>query len=447
MKNYQLVVIGFGKAGKTLAAKSAAAGQSVALIEKDALRDGGTCINVACIPTKFLENRAHFAAGQDPTAFYQKAIADKNQLTRALRQKNHDKVAGAGADVIHAQATFEDEHVIALRFPDGRKERIFGETIVINTGSQSVVPPIPGLAESDRVFTSDTLLDLAVLPKHLVIVGAGYIGLEFASIFTNFGAKVTILQHGDSFLPREDREIAASIRDSFTRRGITLRENTDVLGIHDQKDTAVLTLSTPEGASELSADAILIATGRRPNTDGLSLENAGVQTDARGAITVNAHLQTSVNHIYAVGDVRGGMQFTYLSLDDFRIVFSHLNGDGQRTAENRGAIPYTTFLDPPFSRIGDHEEQARSKGHRIHVLTLPAAAIPKANVLEKTDGLIKLIVDADDDQILGAHLFCAESHEIINIIKVLMDAHLPYTMLRDMIFTHPTISEAFNDLP
>jgi pyruvate/2-oxoglutarate dehydrogenase complex dihydrolipoamide dehydrogenase (E3) component len=447
MKKYQLIVIGFGKAGKTLAAKSAAAGQSVALIEKDALRDGGTCINVACIPTKFLENRAHFAAGQDPATFYQKAIADKDQLTGALRQKNHDKVAGAGADIIHARASFEDEHVIALRFADGREERISGETIVINTGSRSVVPPIPGLAESSRVFTSDTLLDLAVLPKHLAIVGAGYIGLEFASIFTNFGTRVTILQHGGTFLPREDQEIAGSIRDSFARRGITLLENTDVLSIHDQKDAAVLNLSTPEGASELSADAILIATGRRPNTDGLALENAGVQTDARGAVAVNAHLQTNVAHIYAVGDVRGGMQFTYLSLDDFRIVLSHLNGDGGRTTENRGAIPYTTFLDPPFSRIGDSEAQAKSKGHRVRVMRLPAAAVPKANVLGKTDGLIKLIVDANDDQILGAHLFCAESHEIINTIKVMMDAHLPYTTLRDMIFIHPTMSEAFNDLP
>lgn len=216
--------------------------------------------------------------------------------------------------------------------------------------------------------------------------------------------------------------------------------------IEDRDGYAVLSLDAPEGPAALAAEAILLATGREANTAGLNLEAADVETTGRGAVKTDEHLRTSNPAVYAMGDVVGGLQFTYISLDDYRIVKSAVLGDGGRTTENRGAVPYSVFLDPPFSRVGLTEKEAREQGYEVKIAKLPAAAIPKAQVLKETAGLLKAVIDAKTGKILGAHLFCAESHEIINLIKTAMDAGLPYPFLRDMIYTHPTMAESFNDL-
>lgn len=451
MKKFDSIIIGFGKAGKTLAGTLAAQGQQVALIERSEKMYGGTCINVACIPTKFLENNARLsnAQGGDFAARsvrYAQTIEGKRKLTAMLREKNYAKVVGSGAQVINGTAKFEDKHHLTVQMADGSSETLYGEKIFINTGAVPFIPSIPGLQGSKFVLTSEAMLELTQLPLRLVIIGGGYIGLEFASYFANFGSQVTIVQDTAEFVPREDAEIAQTVLDSLTARKVQIIRSAKIQSIQDLADHAEVTVETSDGVRVLPAEAVLIATGRRPNVDGLNLAAAGVELTQRGAIATNEKLQTTADNIWAMGDVVGGLQFTYISLDDFRIVKDTLLGKGQRTVHNRGAIPYSVFLDPPLSRVGLTEAEAQAQGYRFKVVKLAGAAIPKAQVLKQPTGMLKAIVDSDTNLILGAHFFCAESHEMINLIKLAMDAKIPYTALRDGIFNHPTMSEALNDL-
>ena len=451
MKTYDNIVIGFGKGGKTLAGALASAGQTVALIEKSPLMFGGTCINVACIPTKTLEYSARLSAAQggefpEKAERYRKAVEEKRGLTALLRQKNYEKAVSAGVEVLVGRASFLDDHRIEAVLPDGTSEELYGERIFLNTGARPFLPPIPGLAESRFVYTSETLMEHSELPEQLVIIGGGYIGLEFASYFLNFGSQVTIVQDSDAFLPREDPELAKAVRESLEHRGARIVTGAQVRSIEDCGDAARISVHTDAGEEVLTAQAVLAATGRRPNLEGLHPENAGIRLTPRGAVDVDEHLRTSVPHIWAMGDVAGGQQFTYISLDDSRIVRSQLLGDGSRTTENRGAVPYSVFLDPPFSRVGLSEEEAEKRGYTVQIARLAAGAIPKARVVRRPEGLLKAVVDADTGKLLGVHLFCADSHEMINLAAAAINAGLPYTVLRDAVYTHPTMSEAYNDL-
>ena len=451
MKSFTNIILGFGKGGKTLAGALAQAGQPTALIEKDAGMYGGTCINVACIPTKSLEHSARLSAAQgggfyEKSARYRDAVAEKNRLTAMLRQKNYAKAVSAGVTVLTGAASFTDAHTVLVRYPDGTSEELHGERFFLNTGSRPFIPPVEGLRESRFSYTSETLMARDKLPRHLAIVGGGYIGLEFSSYFANFGSQVTIIQDGEAFIPREDAEVAQSVLESLTARGVTVVRSAKLLSVRDSDDRAALKLQTGDGERTIEADAILVATGRRPNVAELNLAAAGVELTERGAVKTDEHLRTTAEHIWAMGDVAGGLQFTYISLDDFRIVKSQLLADGSRTTKNRGAVPYTVFLDPPMSRVGLSEEEAVKAGFRVKIARLPAAAVPKAQVLQRPAGLLKAIVDADTGLILGAHFFCAESQEMINLVKLCMDAKLPYTVLRDSIYNHPTMTEALNDL-
>lgn len=451
MKTVKNLIIGFGKGGKTLAGALASAGESVLLVEASEKMFGGTCINVACIPTKAMEFSSRLSKAQggnfeDRAARYRQAVEEKAKLTAALRQKNYDKAVSAGVEVLVGTASFTDSTHVSVRLSNGDTEEVQAQQIFINTGARPFIPPIDGLKENRFAYTSEQLLALESLPRHLVIIGGGYIGLEFASFFRNFGSEVTILQDGDVFLPREDAEVAVKVLESLESRGIAVLRNTKTKSVQDRPDGAVLTLETAEGQKQLSADAVLVATGRRPNVQGLNLAAAGVELTERGAVKTDEHLCTSAPNIWAMGDVAGGLQFTYISLDDSRIVRSQLLGDGARTTENRGSVPYSVFLEPPFSRVGMSEAEAVKAGYSVKIAKLPAMAIPKAKVLRQPEGLLKAVVDANTGLILGAHLFCADSHEMINTVKIAMDAKLPYTVLRDAIYTHPTMSEAFNDL-
>lgn len=451
MKKVDAAIIGFGKGGKTLAGALAAAGRQVAVIERSDKMYGGTCINVGCIPTKSLVNSAAQSAVQggsfaEKAARYTAAVEEKRRLTGMLRKKNFDKLNNlSNVDVIHGTASFTGPHTLSVRTSDGTDE-MEAEQIFINTGARPFIPPIPGLKESAHMVLSESLIDQDTLPEKLVIIGGGYIGMEFASIYANFGSSVTIIQDGPVFLPREDKEIAQEVRKSLEARGMRVILSAQVTSVQDQADSAVLTVQTEAGVENLEADTILVATGRRPNLEDLHPEAAGVELTPRGAVQTDAFLRTTVPHIWAMGDIVGGLQFTYISLDDFRIVKDQLLGDGSRSTENRGAVPYSVFLDPPFARVGLSEKEARDKGFDVKIAKLPVAAIPKAQVLRKTTGLLKAVIDAKTNQILGAHLFCEESHEIINLVKLAIDAKLPYTVLRDAIYTHPTMSEALNDL-
>lgn len=450
MKQYDHIIIGFGKGGKTLAGKLAASGASVALVERSPEMYGGTCINIACIPSKFLETQARRSAlmgGEfaEKARRYQESIAGKRKVTAAMRQKNYDAAVNGGVTVLLGEASFLDGHNIAVTAADGSVTELRGEHFYINTGARSALPEVPGLSESRYVYNSTAMMELDALPQRLVIIGGGYIGLEFASYYVNFGSQVTMVQHGKAFLPREDREMAEAVLADLRGRGVRILLGAETEGIRDVDGHAEITVRLDGGGTEtLPAEAILAATGRRPNLEGLHPEKAGVALTGRGAVQVGKDLRTSVPHIFAMGDVTGGQQFTYISLDDSRIVASQLLGDGSRTTENRGAVPYSVFLDPPFSRVGLSEEDARAAYAHVGVARLAAAGIPKAKVLKEDRGLLKAVVDLDTGCILGAHLFCAESHELINLLKLAIDAKIPYTVLRDNIYTHPTMSEALN---
>lgn len=448
---YDAVIIGFGKGGKTMAGALGAAGKKVALIEKSDRMYGGTCINVGCIPTKSLVYRAGLAAAkggsfEEKAAAYKAAMEQKEDLTARLRGKNYQKLdSNPNITVIDGTASFQSPHVVEVE-KDGRTFQVEGEQIFINTGSSAFIPPIEGLKGNPYVYTSEGLLNLTELPSRLVIIGGGYIGVEFSSIYASFGSKVTILQDGDIFLPREDEEIAGAVRESLESRGIRVMTGVKVKALEQAGGKALVAVDNGKEVQKLEAEAVLVATGRRPNTAGLNLEAAGVEIGPRGGIVTDDSLTTTAPHIYAMGDVRGGLQFTYISLDDFRIVKSKVLGDGSYTLKERGAVPYSVFLIPPFSRVGLSEKEAVEKGYKVKVARLAAAAIPKAQVLEQPSGLLKAVIDEETGLILGAHLFCQESYEMINMVKLAMDAKVPYQVLRDTIYTHPTMSEAFNDL-
>lgn len=457
MKHYDAAIIGFGKGGKTLAGALAAAGKDVAVIEQSPRMYGGTCINVACIPTKTLVHAAALSQAQGGTfaeraARYAAAIDEKDRVTGMLRGKNYHKIADLpNVDVIDGRASFVDathlaiEPAAAADATAAAPQQIEADRIFINTGARPFVPPIPGI-DSPRVFVSETLLDLRDLPERFAIIGGGYIGLEFASLYANFGSQVTVVQDTEEFIPREDAAIAASVLASLENRGIRVVRSARVVRIDREAAQDAVVVEVAGTEERIPADAVLVATGRRPNVEGLALDAAGVELTERGAVRADEHLRTTAPNIHAMGDVVGGLQFTYISLDDFRIVKDDLLGDGARTTENRGAVPYSVFLDPPFSRVGMTEQEARDAGFAVNVAELPAAAIPKAQLLGKPVGLLKAVVDADTDRLLGVHLFCEESYEMINTAKLAIDAGLPYQTLRDAIYTHPTMSEAFNDL-
>ncbi|EGQ1772155.1 FAD-containing oxidoreductase [Staphylococcus pseudintermedius] len=438
MNQYDLIVVGFGKAGKTLAKFAAQQGKSVAVIEKSAEMYGGTCINIGCIPSKVLVHDGVEAAS------FNDAMQRKRDVVSALNSKNYHNLADEETvDVINMTASFKSAHAIDLLNAQGEAvQTIEGKNIVINTGAKSVIPNIKGIDTSQRVYDSKAIMDLTQQPKRLVIVGGGYIALEFASIFANFGTTVTVLERSDQILKREDAVIAQQVTEDLTQKGIQFIYNAETEAIEDEAD--VTKVVTNQGTFE--ADAVLVATGRKPNTEGLNLEAAGVQLGQRGEIIVNDKLQTSVDHIYAVGDVHGGLQFTYISLDDFRIVKSQLFGDGKRTLAQRGVVPYTMFIDPPMARVGMTATEAREKGYDILENQVAVNTMPRHKINNDTRGLFKAVVDAKSGQVLGATLYGQQSEELINIVKLAIDQQLPYAVLRDNIYTHPTMAESFNDL-
>lgn len=444
-QKFDTIVIGFGKAGKTLAAKLAKQGEKVALIEKDARMYGGTCINVGCIPSKRLVMEAELAPAHDFEAqseYYHVAVQEKKKLTAALRMANYNKLIDAGVQVINGTVSFLDGKTIEVKGAHDTVQILSASKFIINTGARPIIPAVPGVENNRFVFTSETMMENETLPLRLTIIGGGYIGLEFASMYARFGSKVTILQHSSVFLPKEDRDIAEAVENVLKSYGVSVIMGTDLKEIRE--GTAVYAKNGEEDT--LDGDAILLATGRRPNTEGLHAERAGVELTKRGAVVTDKHLRTTTENIWAAGDVCGNLQFTYISLDDSRIILSDVQGDGRRTTENRGAFAYSVFMEPSFSRVGLSEKEAADKGLNYRVVRMNTDMIPKAKVLRKTTGMLKAVIDKDSGKILGAALFCPESYEIINMVKLAMDHDLDYTVLRDFIYTHPTISEGLNDL-
>ena len=452
MKKYDAVIIGFGKGGKTLAGFLAGKGQNVALIEKSDKMYGGTCINVGCIPSKKLVNSTKvlkdkgLSSIEDKEKFYAESIENKNTLIGALRGKNYEMLASKeNITVYDGTGSFVSKNVVNVE-NNGENVQIEGEKIFINTGAATIIPNIKGLKESNYVYTSASIMELKELPKKLTIIGAGYIGLEFASMYSEFGSEVTVIDMGARLMPREDEEIAERVKAILEAKGIKFLLKSKIEEISDRNDKGYVKISGENGESKVESDAILVAIGRKPNTEGLNLEAAGVKTDERGAVAVDETLKTTADNIWAMGDVKGGLQFTYISLDDFRIIRDNVYGNGSRTINDRNVIPYSVFINPPLSRVGMTEKEAVEKGYEVKTGRLEAMAIPKGKIEGVTDGLLKTVVDAKTDKILGCTLLCNTSHEMINVVAAAIKAEQKYTFLKDMIFTHPTMSEALNDL-
>lgn len=454
MNAFDVIIIGFGKGGKTLAAEFAKRGQKVAIIERSDKMYGGTCINIGCIPTKTLVHQAKMASAlkdatfEERSEFYRNAVSVKESVTSALRNKNYHNLAdNPNVTVYTGIGSFVSADVVTVRTAT-EKIRLTSKQIIINTGAETVIPPIEGVAGNPFVYTSTSIMELADLPRRLVIIGGGYIGLEFASMYASFGSQVTVLESYPELIAREDRDIAASVKETLEKKGIVFRMNAKVQSVNRVEDKAIVTFADSQTSEVfvLEADAVLLATGRRPNTKDLNLEVAGVEVDVRGAIIVDEYLKTTNPNIRAVGDVKGGLQFTYISLDDYRIVREDLFGDKERRTGDRNPVSYSVFIDPPLSRIGLNEEEARRQNRDIIVKKLPVMAIPRAKTLGETDGLLKAIIDKNTGKILGCVLFAPDSGEVINTVAVAMKTGQDYTFLRDFIFTHPSMSEALNDL-
>ncbi len=452
VERFDDVVLGGGKGGKSLAMALANAGHQVALIEKGQI--GGTCINVACIPTKTMVASAKlFELASRADDFGVRLARTAADLSGVIERKR--RVVGGmvdahrtlfattpNMDFLLGQGMFTGERTITVTVADGSTREVCGERVYINTGSHTTVPPITGLDGVDYL-TSTSVMELDDLPSRLAIIGAGYIALEFAQVFRRLGSEVLLVARGDRFLPNEDRDIAAAVRAVLEEDGIEFLDNVETDSVRQDASGIELNYSRNGISETLRCSHLMVAVGRTPNSAGLGLEAAGVHVDKRGAITVDDHLQTSAENVYAVGDCNGGPLFTHVSWDDYRILLANvLHGAGRSTAGR--LVPYTLFIDPELGRVGLTEEQARAQGHDIAVASLPAAKIPRANTAGETKGLLKAVVDRTTDQILGCSLFCHSAGEVMSVVQMAMIGQVPYTAVRDTIFTHPTMAESLN---
>lgn len=448
MRRVKNAIIGFGKAGKTLAAELGKRGETTILIEKDPKMYGGTCINVACIPTKKLAELAkNKPSSVEDALYYKEAIAEKNRLIEALNNANYQKVQDTeNVEVIDGIASFLSENELQVQTSNGEIDYYETDRIFINTGSRPNIPDIAGLEiDGEFIHTSETLIQDENLPKELAIIGDGYIALEFASIYNQFGSKVTVISNDtrERFLNTLDDSIASEVLEHLEHSGITFlfeAETTEVL-----KNGPSIKLTYNQSV-DIQTEKVLVATGRSANISLLNLEAAGIILNEDDTIQVNKHLQTNIRNVYALGDVKGGPQHTYISLDDYRVITSKLFGDGSYNLSNRKIVPTTIFINPPLSQVGLTEEIARGRGDNVLIARLPVAAIPQSKILSNTTGVYKAVVDADTEHILGALLFGEDSHEVINIIATAINAELPYTSLANQIYTHPSMAEALNDL-
>jgi pyruvate/2-oxoglutarate dehydrogenase complex dihydrolipoamide dehydrogenase (E3) component len=455
-ETFDAIVIGAGQAGGPLAGALGKAGWKVALIEKEHV--GGTCVNEGCTPTKTMVASARVAYLARRAADYgvqtgavQVDLSRVRERTQALvesfrsgSRKSLEKVDNV--TLIMGEAHFVSPHEVEVTSAeDGGKRTLAAEKIFINAGARPVLPPIEGL-DAVPALTSKTILELESVPEHLLVMGGGYIGLEFAQMFRRFGSDVTLIQRGPQLLAREDEDVADEIAEILREDGVTVHLETEVTAAaQDDRGRLSLTLKGKEGERRLGGSHLLVATGRKPNSDLLNLEAAGLETDEQGSIRVNGKLETSVPGIYALGDIKGGPAFTHISYDDYRIVRDNLLKGADKTTEGR-PVPYTVFTDPQLGRVGLSEAQAREQGFDIKVAKLPMSSAARALELDETRGFMKAVVDAQNGRILGAAILGVEGGEVMSTLQVAMMGGLTYEALRDSPFAHPLLSESLNNL-
>jgi pyruvate/2-oxoglutarate dehydrogenase complex dihydrolipoamide dehydrogenase (E3) component len=453
---YDAIVVGSGQGGNPLAKAFAEAGRRTALIERTHV--GGTCVNEGCTPTKtmvasaraaYLARRAgDYGVRVGPVAIDMPRVRErKRRIVEKFRRGSERGIAQTkGLELIMGEARFIGPRSLEVRLSSGELHQFSASQIVINAGDRPARPALPGL---DRVpaLDSTSVMELAAVPEHLLVLGGGYVGLEFAQMFRRFGSRVTVVNRGKQLLSREDPDVAGEVAKLLREDGIELVLEAGAERVAPAAGGAIeLFVQSPGGKDvALVGSHLLVATGRVPNTDALNLEAAGVQVDQRGFIRVNDRLETSVPGVYAVGDITGGPAFTHISYDDFRILETNLLKAGSASTRGR-LVPYTVFIDPELGRVGLSEEQARSQGRRIRVAKMPMRYVARALEVDEPRGLIKVVVDAESGQILGCAILGIWGGEIMSIVEVAMMGQLPYTALQNAVFAHPTLAESLNNL-
>jgi pyruvate/2-oxoglutarate dehydrogenase complex dihydrolipoamide dehydrogenase (E3) component len=443
---YDAIVIGSGQAGNPLIYRLADLGWKVALIEEANL--GGTCINTGCTPTKTMVARAQVAYyarnsgrwgvhAENVSVDLQKIILQKDEVVLSFRgnlEKQVDK--RPNLRLYRGHARFTGPHELKIG-----EDSLASEKIFINTGGRAVIPAIPGL-ETVPYLTNESIMKLTSVPEHLVILGAGYVGLEFGQMFRRFGSHVTILHNGPQIVPREDPELSAELQKALEAEGIKFVLKACTTQVKNRNSQVELALGKDKDPSGITGSHLLVAAGRKPNTNDLGLDKAGVRTDESGYIKVNARLETSVPGVWALGDCKGGPAFTHISYNDFQIVYGNLVEGKNLSTEDR-LVPYCIFTDPQLGGIGITENEARKKGFKLKIGKIPMSYVARAIERGETSGMMKIVVDASNDHVLGASILSSEGGELVQILGTLMLAKQPYTLLKGAVYIHPTLAEGF----
>ncbi|MGC1685632.1 MAG: mercuric reductase [Candidatus Acidiferrales bacterium] len=440
---FDAIILGSGQAGLPLAYALVARG-SVAIVEKGNL--GGTCINTGCTPTKTMVARAqiaHYARNAERWGVstagarvnLDTIVAQKNKVVENARNSQAKRIRETPSLRLYkGVAQFAGPHQVKVG-----GELLESDQIFINTGARPSIPEIPGLADSNYL-TNETIMELTTVPEHLVVLGGGYVGLEFAQMFSRFGSQVTVIQNTAQIVPREDPEVAAELQKCLEVEGIKFVLDARVTKIGKKDATAQIAIEQKGAGREISSSHLLVATGRRPNTEDLLPERAGLATDKNGFIKVNGKLETNVPGIWALGDVKGGPAFTHISYNDYQIVSANLIEGKNLSVENR-IVSYCVFTDPELGAVGLTEREAREQGYRLKIGSVPMTRVSRAIERDETAGLMKLVVNAENDRILGARILSSEGGETVHVLYTLMLADLPYTLMKTAIYIHPTMAE------
>jgi len=454
-KRYDAIVIGAGQGGGPLAGAFAKAGRRTLLVERTHI--GGTCINEGCTPTKtmiasgrvaYLARRAKdFGVDTGDIKIDLARVRErKRKIVDEFRTGSEQSLAKAGVEVEFGHARFIAPHTIEIRKPNGELGEANADIFVINTGLRPLIPNIPGLADVPYL-DSTSIMELDAVPEHLIVLGGGYIGLEFGQLFRRFGSRVTIVHRGEQLLPREDPDIAAAVAEIMRQDDIDLCLRASTTAVARTSNGVKLTVQTKDSSIPLDilGSHLLVATGRKPNTDDIGADAAGIDLDEHGYIKANSRLETTASSIYVIGDVKGGPAFTHVSYDDFRILRSNLLRNGNVSTDGR-ILPYTVFIDPQLGRVGMTEKEARDAGFDVRIARMPMSYVARALEMGESRGIMKALVDGRTNLILGAAILGADGGEVAAMLQLAMMGSLPYTTLRDGMFSHPTLSEALNNL-
>jgi pyruvate/2-oxoglutarate dehydrogenase complex dihydrolipoamide dehydrogenase (E3) component len=449
---FEFLVLGSGEAGKYLAWTMAKAGQRTAVVERRWI--GGSCPNIACLPSKNVIWSAKVASlsGRGPefglpsasTVDMAAVRRRKRKMVEGLVNVHLDRYKQSNVQLIMGEGRFVGPKRLEVRTNDGTVRLVEGDRVFLNVGTHAAIPDIPGLRDANPL-THIEALELDRIPDHLIVLGGGYIGLELSQAMRRFGSRVTVIQRGGQIASREDSDVGQALLQLFQEEGVEVLLNTHVVDVAGTSGMEVnVTVQTSEKKMTLRASDLLVATGRIPNTNGIGLELAGVELDARGYVKVNEELQTTASGVWALGECAGSPQFTHVSFDDFRVVRDTLAGK-KRTTKNR-LVPFCMFTDPELARVGLNEKEARSRGLAYRLCKLPMTANLRARTLSETRGFMKALIAKESDQILGFTMFGLEAGEVIAVAQTAMLGEMPYTVMRDAIYTHPTIAEGLNVL-